>query len=274
MNAKSSDSRARASVYLFGLVSAAAGIMDFIWGEFEPYHQPLQAISSHIAQLKIIVYLGALVLVAGGISVSTRRTGRYGAAALAVIYGIFGIATLRRLYIAPLYLGYHIAVYIGALATTATMLILVVAALIVFWTDSLREPVSERKARAIRWAFGLCSVNFGLAHLTGIKATSSMIPAWMPLGGYIWVVISGIAFILAGAGIISGLLDLLAARLLAVMLLIFSFIVLAPLVFTAPRSEVSWGANLYNLTAVASAWIVAEWLSKWHPGAETDRRDT
>ncbi len=263
---ESSENRVRVSVHLFGLTSAAAGIMDFIWGRFEPFHQPLQAIGGQIASVKIIVYLGALVLVAGGVAIPTKRAGKYGAAALAVIYGIFGVATLRRLYIAPLYLGYHIAVFIGVLSTTATMLMLVVAALIVCWSDSFRDTLPETKDRTARWAFGLCSVNFGLAHLTGIKATASMIPSWMPLGGDIWVVISGIAFVLAGVGIISGYKDVLAARLLTIMLLIFSLIVLAPLIFTAPRNEISWGANLYNLTAVASAWIMADSLGNWEPG--------
>ncbi len=87
-----------------------------------------------------------------------------------------------------------------------------------------------------------------------------MIPAWMPLGAVFWIVVSGVAFVLAGLGIVSGVLDVLAARLLALMFFIFSLVVLLPLIFVAPRNHISWGANIYNLSAVASAWIMAEWL--------------
>jgi hypothetical protein len=74
-------------------------------------------------------------------------------------------------------------------------------------------------------------------------------------------VLTGIAFVLAGVAIVSGVLDVLAARLLGLMLLVFSALALAPLIFASPRDHASWGANAYNLTAVGAAWIVAGWLA-------------
>ena len=78
------------------------------------------------------------------------------------------------------------------------------------------------------------------------------------------MVLTGIAFALAGLAIIAGVQDILAAWLLGAMLLVFSALELVPLIFASPRNHVSWGANAYNLTAVGTAWIIAEWL--------TDRR--
>jgi len=89
-----------------------------------------------------------------------------------------------------------------------------------------------------------------------------MIPKWMPFGATIWAVLTGIAFVLAGVAIVSGVLDVLAARLLGLMLLAFSALALAPLIFASPRDHGSWGANAYNLTAIGAAWIVAEWLAR------------
>ena len=77
---------------------------------------------------------------------------------------------------------------------------------------------------------------------------------------------------LAGLAIISGVLDVLAAKLLGLMLLVFSALTLAPLIFASPHDHGSRGANAYNLTAVGAAWIVAEWLDRqrqprtWRPG--------
>ena len=49
-----------------------------------------------------------------------------------------------------------------------------------------------------------------------------------------------------------------AARLLALMLLLFSVLVLVPPLFAGSRDQVLWGSNAYNLAAVEAAWIFAE----------------
>jgi hypothetical protein len=47
------------------------------------------------------------------------------------------------------------------------------------------------------------------------------------------------------------------------MLLVFSALVLAPMIAAAPHAQGAWAANAYNLTAVAAAWILAEYLPYW-----------
>jgi len=113
-------------------------------------------------------------------------------------------------------------------------------------------------ARLCRWVFGLCSIDFGLAHLTGIQATAAMVPRWVPLSGAFWTVFAGIAFVLAGLAILTGVLDVWASRLLGLMLLIFSVMTLTPMIFAAPHNHVAWGGDAYNLTAVGAAWIFAD----------------
>jgi hypothetical protein len=73
-------------------------------------------------------------------------------------------------------------------------------------------------------------------------------------------VLSGIAFIPAGLGIVSGVLDVLAARLLALMLLLFSILVLTPNAIAAPHNHIAWGGDAYNLAAVGATLIFADWL--------------
>ena len=77
-----------------------------------------------------------------------------------------------------------------------------------------------------------------------------MVPKWMPWGGGFWTILTGIAFVLAGIAMLSGILDVLAARLLALMLLVFSVLVLAPGPLASPHNHVVWGSNAYNLAAV------------------------
>jgi uncharacterized membrane protein len=131
----------------------------------------------------------------------------------------------------------------------------------VFASQEGGGSLSAGPARIARWIFGLCSVDFGLAHLTGVPLVAAMVPKWIPFGGEFWAVLTGIAFVLAGLAILSRILDILAARLLALMLLGFSALTLAPHIFASPRDHVAWGGNAYNLAAVGAALIFAEWLA-------------
>jgi len=98
-------------------------------------------------------------------------------------------------------------------------------------------------------------------HLTGVKDNAIYVPKWMPLGGEFWTIVTGICFILAGLAILSEILDVLAARLLALMLFVFSVVTLLPKIFAFPHAHDVWGGNAYNLAAVASAWILAASLA-------------
>ena len=254
--------RWRSGVYIYGMASIAAGILDLIWGDFEAAHQPIQAFGNHIPGRQILAYITAVWLIAGGAAILWRQTARVGAVALGVIYLIFAVFWLPRFYTAPHVLGFRIPVYIGVLDGACTQLILVAAAAIVFASLPTRGSAWVRTVLIARWIFGLCSIDFGLAHLTGVRAIATMVPKWMPLGGDFWTVVSGIAFVLAGIAILSGILDVLAARLLTLMLLIFNAIVLARLPLASPGNHVSWGANAYNLAAVGAAWIFAESIAR------------
>jgi uncharacterized membrane protein YphA (DoxX/SURF4 family) len=77
-------------------------------------------------------------------------------------------------------------------------------------------------------------------------------------------VVSGIAFILAGLAIVSGVLDVLAARLLAIMFLLFSILVLTPNAVTALHNHIPWGGDAFNLAAAGATLIFADWLGSRH----------
>jgi hypothetical protein len=67
-----------------------------------------------------------------------------------------------------------------------------------------------------------------------------------------WIVLTGIAFVLAGGAIVTGIRDVLAARLLAMMLLLFDAIVEIPPVFMRLHSQEAWGGAVYNLAAIGA----------------------
>ena len=251
----------RIGVYIYGLAAVAYGITDLIWGEFDPSDQPLQAWGNHVPGATTFAYIAAIWLVVAGAALLWHGSRRFAAASLAVLYGIFVLFPLPRFYTALHFLGYHAAIYIGVLVEVCQEIILFIAAVVVWKSVSGPDSLSHTATLIPRLTFGLCSVVFGLGHLTAIKSVAPMIPQWIPLGPTFWAVITGIAFVMAGLAIVSGVLDVLATRLLGLMLLVFSALALAPLIFASPRAHASWGANAYNLTAVGATWIIAEWLA-------------
>ena len=267
----SGDRAARVGMILAGVGSAAAGVLNVIWREFEPAHQPIQAWGDHIGDIPMLVHLGAAWLILGGVALTIRRTGRAGAASLAILYGMFSLFPLPRLYTAPHFLGHHVSVYIGLLVGVCQQIILFVGTAVMWTYLSNSGPRSPLWGRLARWAFGLSSIDFGLAHLTGVQAVTRMVPTWMPLSGELWTVMTGISFVAAGLSILSGILDVLAARLLGLMLLIFSTTVLTPGIFANPHSHVAWGGDAYNVTAVGATWMFASWLAHRAPRVRNDR---
>jgi uncharacterized membrane protein len=251
----------RLGVYVYGLATVAAGIFDLVWGDFDASHQPIQAFGDHIPGRALFAYITAIWMIAGGAAILWRRSAKAGAAALAVIYFIFAVFWFPRFYTAPHFLGVRPSVYIGVLGGVGTQLIVVAAGALVYASWAMSGSSWPRTILIARWIFGLCSVDFGLVHLTGVKDNAVYVPKWMPLGGEFWTIATGICFILAGLAILSGILDVLAARLLALMLLVFSAVRLVPMIFAFPHRHDVWGGNAYNLAAVGAAWILAESLA-------------
>jgi uncharacterized membrane protein len=258
--------------WLFGIASAIAGILDLIWREFEPAHQPIQAWSDHIPGITFLACIAGIWLLVAGLALLIPRSAPVGACALTILYAVFCLFPLPRLISAPHYLGHHPGIYIGVFVSIGQQVILFTAAaclwLFLAWPKSNFPGVTV----AARCLFGLSCIFFGLGHLTNVPGTAAMIPGWMPLGGSFWTILTGTAFLLAGVAILTGKFDVLAAQLLALMLLIFSIAVLSPRIFAAPHNHIAWGGDAYNLTAVAAAWIFAEWLANYcHPANGTRR---
>ncbi len=250
----------RLGIWILGLASVAAGVLDLVWGEFEAAHQPIQALGDNIPHLKMLAYCAATWLIVGGFAVLSRRTARFGAIALAIIYFLFGAFWLPRLYTATRILGLRADVFIGVFNGVATQFI-VVAAAVLLYTFANGHSLPLRAVLSARVVFGISSLLFGLGHLTSARNLSNMVPGWMPLGGVFWVDLTGICFVLAGIAILIGIKDVLAARLLALMLLVFSVIALLPNIAAQPHNHIVWGSNAYNLAAVGATWIFAESLA-------------
>jgi uncharacterized membrane protein YphA (DoxX/SURF4 family) len=252
------DALSKFGMYVYGLSSAIVGVMDFIWGDFDPAHQPIQAFGDHIPGREILAYITAVWMIAGGTAILSRRGARAGGAALAVIYFVFAIFWLPRFFTAPHYLGFRIPVFIGVSAGFGIELIACAGGALLYASLATRSSSWRRTVLITRWIFGLCSINFGVNHLDAVADNLGYVPKWMPLGGEFWTILTGICFVLAGLAILSGIQDVLAARLLALMFFAFNLIALPPFIFAQPKEHAAWGGNAINLAFVGASLIFAD----------------
>lgn len=254
-------------VWFYGLGTILTGMLDIAWGAFDASHQPIQVLGKNLPGQQILAYIAGVWLVAAGLAILGRRSTRMGAAASAIAYLMFAALWLFRYYAGVHALGWRIDVLAGVSFGLAQQMMLVAPAAIVYAsTASPDSRLQKRAAIAARWMLGLPPVIFGLLHLAGVRAFASIVPHWMGFGDF-WAVLTGIAFFLAGCAICSGRMDVLAARFLALMLLLFEVLVEIPPIFVRLHNQPTWGAAVYNVTAIGACWIFAEFLA-----SRADRR--
>ncbi len=248
-------------VWFYGLGTVLTGILNIAWGAFDGSHQPIQALGKNLPGQQILAYVAGFWLVAAGLAILWRGSAKIGAAASAIAYSIFTALWLARYYAGVHALGWRIDVLFGVTFGVAQQLMLVSPAAIIYLSAaSPNSPLQERAAIAARWMLGLPPVIFGLFHLIGLRIFATIVPHWLSFG-YFWAALTGIAFILAGSAICSGIMDVLAARLLALMLLLFDGLVEIPPIFARLHDQPTWGAAVYNVAAIGACLIFAEFLA-------------
>jgi uncharacterized membrane protein len=248
-------------VWFYGLATALTGILDIAWGALDASHQPIQSLGMNLPGQQIMACVVGVWMVAAGLAILWRGSAKIGAEGSAVVYLIFAALWLPRYYAGIHMYGWRIAVIAGISFGLAQQLMLVAPAAIVYAsTASPDSPLQRRAATAARWMLGLPPIVFGLFHLAAIHGFASIVPQWMPFRDF-WAALTGVAFVLAGSAICSGIMDVLVARLLALMLLLFEGLVEIPPIFDRLHNQPTWGAAVYNLTGIGACLIFAEFLA-------------
>jgi uncharacterized membrane protein len=250
----------KVGIWIYALATVATGILNIVFGAFEGTHQPFQALGKNLPGAHVFAFLAGAWLVAAGLAILWPRTERMGAAASTTIYFLFALLWIPRFSTATHAFGFRIGVLIFILFGIGQQLLLMAPAVIIYALSG--SPVRDQQARVLsfaRWSLGLGPIVFGLGHLISSKVMAGFVPHWVPFPVF-WAIVTGIAFLLAGLSIVSGIRDVLAARLLAVMLFLFEIIVEAPPVLAQPHKQEAWGGALYNITAIGACLIFSEFL--------------
>ena len=91
----------------------------------------------------------------------------------------------------------------------------------------------------------------------------SLIPRWIPGGGWLWTQITALALIAAGLSFAAGWFDRIAATLLGVMFLLWVLLLHGPRVVSYPKSHNpdEWSSAFIALAVCGASWILAASLS-------------
>jgi hypothetical protein len=235
------------------------GILDVVWQEFEASHQPIKALG-HIPGEQVLATVAGIWLIAAGMAILWRRTALAGAVGAAIVYSVFALFWAPRLLVILHMFGFKAGAVVFGLGGIAGELLFAAPVAILYAAAATTDSSSRERALIVaRWMLGLGPILFGLGHLINFRVYVGFVPHWVPFPLF-WVVLTGVAFFFAGSAIVSGIQDVLAARLLALMLFLFEFMVEIPPVFSQPHSQGAWGGAVYNITAIGVCWMFAEFV--------------
>lgn len=184
-----------------------------------------------------------------------RRTAPAGVLMLIILYFMSALLWVPRV------VGYP--QLFGTWSGFAEQFALATAGVVAYASLALHDSAwAVRTAQIGRFFFGICVVVFGLSHFFALSETASMVPKWIPPGQQFWAAATGVAHLLAGIAILSGVLAVLASRLLTVMLVTFGALVWAPSLFINPPVHMAWAGNAIDLAAIGAAWVVADLIAR------------
>ena len=232
-------------------------IIHFTWRQFNGWEQigPL----GNIPHPEILLYLVALIQLAGGLLIQSDRTVRAGALVLGAIYLAFALLWVPDIIAKP-------GVYDGW-GNFFEQFSLVSGALVAYGSFGPKDsPSSAKLARIGYIGFGICVISFTLEQLFILSATASFVPKWIPPGQMFWAIFTTAAFALAAIALLSGRSALLASRLTTLMILGFGLLVWLPAPFADPHKLMNWAGNAQNTAILGAAWIVADYLGQTRSG--------
>jgi uncharacterized membrane protein len=227
-----------AGPFVFGLAIAALGLQMLARLDFVP--GPLVA-PAWVPWRTGAACLSGAVLLAAGATIGLATLRRRAAFALAVLCALVFVAFQLPAPLAMLRDGVARTRALETLAFLATALAVAGAPFVL----------------AGRLLFALCFVVLGAQHFMYAGFIASLVPAWIPGGGFFWNYATGVGMIAAGLAIGAGRLARTAGLLLALMLGAFVLTLHVPRALAKPDNAGELNSLLVALALTGAALVFA-----------------
>jgi uncharacterized membrane protein YphA (DoxX/SURF4 family) len=212
-------------------------------------------------------YLTGIALIAASACIAVRYKARLAAALLGILFLLFDVLLqIARVVAKPL--------DVGVRTCAVETLTMCAAALILAGTLPLDPQVPPWWDRAVDWLataaryiFAFSMLVFGIDHYLVFAFIVSLVPHWIPGGGWFWAQVTSIAFLAAAISIASGWMARLAAAMLGLMFVLWFLTLHLPRVMSYPRSHNpdEWSSAFIALAVCGGSWILAASLSPGKP---------
>jgi uncharacterized membrane protein len=238
----------------FAAMTLALGILGVVNGDFASVWQE---VPKWVPGYSVLAYLCALLSFACGFGLFWPRGTTLAARAL-FVYLLLWLLLLRvpKLFLAP-----TAAISWSGCGETAVMVAggwAIYASLAGDWDKRhLGFAVGQGGLKFARIVFGLACIPCGLAHLAYLKQTADYVPGWLPFHTA-WAAATGIAYIVAGLAVLTGMGARLATTLVAAMMGVFTLLIWVPAMLHAPQDHFQWTALVISTTLTAGAAAVAD----------------
>lgn len=239
---------------VFAAMLIALGIEGLILGDFTAVWQPMP---KGLPARDALAWLSAIVILGSGIGLLWRHTA---AAAAGVLLACFMLCFLL-LRLPPIWHDPALQDPWSGAGETAVY----IAALWVLYAGFAaagrhmprrRFASGEPGIRVARAIYALSLIPFGIGHFYYLKESATLVPGWLPYPEG-WVQLTGVAYIAAGAAMLSGVLARLACTLSAVQMGSFTVMVWAPAVLVGPNAF-QWSEFVISCVLTGCAWVVAD----------------
>ena len=241
----------------FAITMIGLGIVGLRYRNFVPVWNPAPAGETAHA---LLIYFASLVSVISGIGLLFDRMATVAVRLLFLTLVIwlllFRLPNFVRL---PLF---------EASWTVFPILVVVAAAWVLYcrlageWDRKHLSSISGKNGlRIAQILYGLSLIFFGMAHFVDMKDTLSLIPKWIP-GHQFWAYFTGSSFIAAGLSILIGYCARWAAKLSALQIAVFLFMVWIPIVAAGSKVPFQWSETVLNIVLLSSALVIADSYGK------------
>ena len=235
-------------VPFLGVAAIAYGIACLLQGDFAIYWQP---VPEDLPLRQPLAYFSGGLLVVGGAGLLAARTVRPAAMLLGVLFALYGLCYLLRLF-GPLHDR-------GGVMGVSEQLGVILGC----WAILVRPRAGEAAVAATtaRILSGICSIVFASAHFVGREPTAAMVPEWMPGGQMFWALATGVGHLAVGLGLIANRLAVPATRIGVLMYLCFVALAWQPGAFTHPTEWLRWAGAGISLCMAGALWLLGDLLA-------------